>query len=183
LQSRIILDCFFNYDNDGLLTNAGALAMVYNSLNGLLTGTMMDFVTDSYNNFGEVSNYNAKFGSTDLFNSVYLRDSLACPPSLGRGRITTKTETVLGDTNKFDHKYNRIGYLVEVERNDTLISKYEYDANGNRTKQISLNQQITLYDTVTADYDDQDRLLRYGNKKLATCKPANPPNRARKPIT
>ncbi|MGD8782512.1 MAG: RHS repeat-associated core domain-containing protein [Ignavibacteria bacterium] len=157
----------FNYDDDGLLTNAGGLTLNYDSQNGLLTGTAIDSVTDSYsyNNFGEMSSYEASFNGSSLFNTVFTRDSL--------GRITSKTEIVLGDTNRFGYKYNSVGYLVEVERNDTLISKYEYDANGNRTKQILLNQQTTLYDTVTADYDDQDRLLRYGNKYYTYDKKGN----------
>ena len=43
----------FGYDNDSLLTQAGALTLSRNPQNGLLTGTTLGNVTDSwtYNDF------------------------------------------------------------------------------------------------------------------------------------
>jgi YD repeat-containing protein len=46
---------------------------------------------------------------------------------------------------------------VSVKKNGTVTSEYEYDQNGNRTKYISNN------DTTIGTYDDQDRMLNYGN--------------------
>jgi RHS repeat-associated protein len=48
------------------------------------------------------------------------------------------------------------GRLWKVWRNDTLISIYTYDANGNRLSHTSLTG------TVTGTYDAQDRLVGYG---------------------
>ncbi|NLT50769.1 MAG: hypothetical protein GXX85_07645, partial [Ignavibacteria bacterium] len=44
-----------------------------------------------------------------------------------------------------------------MKKDGTTVSKYEYDQNGNRTKYIANG------DTTLAVYDDQDRLLSYGN--------------------
>lgn len=62
-----------------------------------------------------------------------------------------------GDTTLIEYEYNTIGYLVEVKEDGVITAEYEYDANGNRTA------YITPTDTLTATYDDQDRMLTYGN--------------------
>lgn len=46
---------------------------------------------------------------------------------------------------------------MQVNKNGATTAEYKYDANGNRTA------YITPTDTVTATYDDQDRMLTYGN--------------------
>jgi RHS repeat-associated protein len=48
-----------------------------------------------------------------------------------------------------------------VEKNGVILSRYEYDGNGNRLLREG-PEGIT-----TADYDAQDRLLRYGNTTYA----------------
>ena len=51
----------YSYDNDGLLTGAGALTLSHDAQNGLLTGTMLNTLSTSlsYNPFGEPTNYTA----------------------------------------------------------------------------------------------------------------------------
>lgn len=58
----------FQYDADGMLTKAGDLSLSRNAHNELLTGTTLGSVTDSltYNGFGEVAAYNAKFNTSEL---------------------------------------------------------------------------------------------------------------------
>ncbi|MFZ1082883.1 MAG: RHS repeat protein, partial [Candidatus Kryptoniota bacterium] len=146
----------FGYDNDGLLTTVGnpangaSMTLSYNSQNGLLTGTTLGNVTTSqtYSTFGELSSYTANYSSSPIFQTSYVRDSL--------GRITTLNETIQGVSKSMQYSYDPVGRLEKVWRNDTLVSQYVYDANGNRVAHIT----PTSVDSGT--YDAQDRMLSYG---------------------
>ena len=76
----------YTYDDDGLLTSAGSLTISRNAGNGLITGTVLGSLTDSYSytTFGEVTSYQASIGTTTLKILQYTRDKL--------GRITQKIE-------------------------------------------------------------------------------------------
>lgn len=152
----------FNYDNDGLITLAGDLAINYNLDNGLLTGTALNQITDSYeyNNFGEITNYNARVGTDTLYNLSFALDSL--------GRIASKTEVINDSTISYEYSYNTIGYLTKVEKNGIVTNEYQYDDNGNRTRQLMTNDPSSPggyaeIDTLSATYDEQDRMLTYGS--------------------
>jgi RHS repeat-associated protein len=94
--------------------------------------------------FGEVASYSASAGSSLLLSENYgLRDPL--------GRIQNKTETVLGATHTFVYGYDTRNRLMDVTK-DGVNTHYDYDPNGNRTKQ---NGQTI------ATYDNQDRLLTF----------------------
>ena len=136
------------YDNDDLLTSAGALTLSRNGQNGLLTGTAVGTVTESlgYSGFGEVSTYAAQAGSTPLLSFGYIRDSL--------GRVQQCTESTAGATHAFSYTYDSAGRLTAVTRDGSTLGSYSYDANGNRT----------LANGVPATYDVQDRLLTFGTK-------------------
>jgi RHS repeat-associated protein len=155
----------FGYDADSLLVcasqgscsppDAGALTVSYDPLNGLLLGSSLGSVTDAYtyDAHGELASYTARFGGTDLFRASYdepgfTRDAL--------GRITRKTETLLGETHTYEYAYHARGWLTDVVKDGVLVEHYEYDANGNRV----LFESPT--ETLTGVYDDQDRLLSYG---------------------
>jgi RHS repeat-associated protein len=140
----------FQYDKDGLLKTAGGLSITRDPQNGRIAGTTLGGVTtgQAYNNFGELESLYAVFATDTLFKTIYAQDSL--------GRIEEITETIQGQTRTFNYSYDQAGRLREVSRNDTLISVYAYDANGNRLS------HITPGDTVSGSYDDQDRLLTYG---------------------
>jgi RHS repeat-associated protein len=141
-------------DNDSLLTGVKNtalginLTLTRNAQNGLLTGTALGSLTDSYsyNGFGEVTGYLAKYATADLYQTDVSRDKL--------GRITQKIETVGGSTSTFDYAYDVAGRLVEVKLNGAVQSSYGYDDNGNRTD---------LNGAPVAHYDAQDRLLDYNN--------------------
>jgi RHS repeat-associated protein len=141
----------FGYDSDGLLTGAGALTLTRNNQNGLLTGTVIGNVTDSfsYNTFGEVAQYQATYSGAPINTVVYTRDDL--------GRVTQKTETFDGFTHTYDYAYDLAGRLKQVKMDGVIVSEYSYDDNGNR---LSLT---TPAGAVSGAYDDQDRLLTYGN--------------------
>ena len=136
----------FQYDADSLLTKAGDLALTRSDQNGLLTGTALGSVTDSYtyDGFAEVTAYEAKYSTSSLLRFEYEHDKL--------GRITQKRQIQGGVTHTFEYGYDTAGRLVEVKRDGVITTSYGYDANGNRTH---------LNGALVAHYDDQDRLLDY----------------------
>jgi RHS repeat-associated protein len=143
----------FGYDADSLLTSAGALTLNRSALNGLLTGTSLGVVTDArtYNAFAEPASYVARVSGGNVFETIFTRDKL--------GRITQKAETVDGVTTVFDYNYDDAGRLELVEKDGTQVSAYGYDLNGNRIEAFTSFPNVT---SVSATYDDQDRLLTYG---------------------
>jgi RHS repeat-associated protein len=145
----------FGYDADSLLIQAGAESLTRDPQNGLLIGTSLGVVTDewSYNTFGEPASYVARVNGSEVFRTEFTRrDKL--------GRVTQKIETVDGTTSTYDYGYDAAGRLETVNKNGVQISAYGYDSNGNR---ISAMTSLPSPSSVTAEYDDQDRLLRYGN--------------------
>jgi RHS repeat-associated protein len=144
----------YQYDNDGLLTGAGSLAITRDPTNGLITGTSLGTVNDSrsYNSFGEMTGTTATVSGTAGYSVSYTRDTL--------GRITRKQETILGTTDTYDYTYDTAGRLVQAVKTpqggSPLTTTYVYDSNGNR---LSKTDQAG---TTTGTYDDQDRMLTYG---------------------
>ena len=141
----------FQYDPDSLLTTAGALSLTRHPQHGLLTGTTLGSVADSYtySTFGELSTYQASYSGLPQLNVQYTRDTL--------GRITQKVETIGGATDTYTYGYDPAGRLIDVTKNGPNVAHYDYDANGNR---LSVTRPVT--GTVTGSYDAQDRLVTYG---------------------
>jgi RHS repeat-associated protein len=63
----------FTYDGEGLLQQAGALTLSRNAQTGLVSGTTLGNATDAttYNSFGEVQGYTARYGGTGLFGETF----------------------------------------------------------------------------------------------------------------
>lgn len=141
----------YEYDADGLLRRAGNLTITRDPQTGLVTGTSLGVVTtaNAYNAFGELIRQEARASGSPVFESTYTRDLL--------GRITRKVEAIEGAVDTWDYTYDLAGRLQEVHHNSVRLSRYEYDANGNRIA------HITPTETITATYDNQDRLLTYGD--------------------
>lgn len=141
----------FGYDADGLLTGAGSLALTRSAQNGLVTGSALGGITDAlnYNGFGEVTQYEASINGAALYSTSYTRDKL--------GRITRKEERIAGNISTYDYEYDLIGRLSGVKLDGATTASYTYDANGNRLNKRSGGQ------TINGTYDDQDRLLTYGD--------------------
>ncbi|WP_168196630.1 RHS repeat-associated core domain-containing protein [Bdellovibrio sp. ZAP7] len=141
------------YDNDEYLKKAGDVSLTYNTPNGQLTGTTMGTgatgFTDSYtyNTYGEVTGYQAKRGTTIIYDLTLTRD--------GMGRISGKSQTMNSTTNAYVYNFDSSGRLDQVTKNSVVASNYGYDSNSNRTSG-NVGAQAT-----TATYDDQDRLLTY----------------------
>jgi RHS repeat-associated protein len=140
----------FGYDNDGLLTSIDGLSITRDPVNGLITDTTLSQVTDhqTFDSFGFLATYEAKFGTTSLYSVAYVRDLL--------GRIEQKTETIQGTTVVWNYSYDPAGRLWQVMQDGVLTATYLYDGNGNR-----LNK-TTPSSTDSATYDVQDRLLTFG---------------------
>lgn len=136
----------FEYDADSLLKKAGEMTLTRSGQNGLLEGTGLVGVTDSYayDGFGQVTAYEAKSNAASLLRFEYTYDKF--------GRITQKKEVRGGTTHTFDYGYDPAGRLSEVKRDGTVTASYGYDPNGNRTH---------LNGAQIAHYDAQDRLLDY----------------------
>lgn len=136
------------YDPDGFLIAAGDLTVTRDPQHGGVTGTALGAVTTSrtYSEFGQAATRGAAFGAASIFANTYTYDQL--------GRLVQKVETVEGQGDTYTYAYGLRG-LTEVRRNGTLIGHYEYDDNGNR---LAHRDAVR---TVTATYDDQDRLTLY----------------------
>jgi RHS repeat-associated protein len=152
----------YDYDGDGLLVgiyqptdqwwnsdDAHYLTVNRDFQTGNITGTSLGNVSteQTYDNYGGLASYEADYGSSPMFQTTYSRDSL--------GRITSLYETKFGVSKEMDYGYDVVGRLEKVWRNDTLVSQYFYDANGNRIAHITPTQ----IDSGT--YDAQDRMLSY----------------------
>jgi RHS repeat-associated protein len=145
----------FGYDNDDLLISAGALTIARDAVTGFVTGTALGNLTDArtYNSYGEQASYTASYQSNILYTVTY--DTSSAPRD-GLGRIIAKTERVGAEpSHNFVYQYDNVGHLTDVTKDGTLISHYEYDANGNRLLGPSL--------TASPLYDNQDRLTSYAN--------------------
>ncbi len=139
----------FAYDNDGLLVQAGALALQRDAQNGLVTGTTLGIVTDTlgYNGFGEPVDYTARVSEIPVLSIQFSRDKL--------GRVIQEVETVSGVSHTYDYGYDLAGRLEQVKQDNLVKSIYNYDDNGNRLSGPSVLN--------TSTYDDQDRLLSYAD--------------------
>ena len=142
----------YSYDDDGLLTGAGQLELVRNPDNGLLTGaSLADIVgSRSYNAFGELMDREVEIDAIPVYQADYNRDRL--------GRIEEQTLVIDGSSETWSYFYDDAGRLETVERNGLTEHVYIYDDNGNRIQHTGPGGVVTI-----ADYDEQDRLLQYGD--------------------
>ncbi|MCG8425605.1 MAG: hypothetical protein MJE77_47605 [Proteobacteria bacterium] len=137
----------YGYDDDGLLTEAGALTLVRDPQHGLVSDTALGQITtkESYNQFGEVDSYTARYNDTVIYQINYdERDKL--------GRIRQKTEVVDGVTTVYQYDYDAAGRLDIVRKNGAMTADYDYDLNGNRTHSNG---------ALVGSYDAQDRLASF----------------------
>jgi RHS repeat-associated protein len=153
---------FIYADTDGLLTKAGDLSLLRDPATGILTGTHIGNLTESYgyNAYGELTDYEVKVsGATVCALHYTLRDAL--------GRVVRKTESFDGVVYvPYEYHYSDTGELTDVFLGDgpcspgtcTQLGHYEYSLNGNRT----LVQHGTGQTISDIQDDAQDRLTKYG---------------------
>ncbi len=151
----------YGYDNDDLLTSVvltgSTLTVVRNPTTGLpgsmSVGVLSTSITPTA--FGELAAINTTHTNTTTqvphaYGNAYTYDNA--------GRIDTRTETVDGTSHVYDYDYDAAGRLDVVRRDTVIVEDYGYDANGNRESSVNFEG------TSAATYDDQDRLLTYGDK-------------------
>ncbi len=141
----------FGYSDDHLLTQVGDMNLDRLPTTGLLSGSTLGTVSDSwiYNAYGEVAAYSAVESDSTLFDVSYSYDDLR--------RIEFLNETVNGVVYDYEYDYDPSGRLITVKEDGATIQSYGYDDNGNRTSFTDSNGSLT------GTYDEQDRLLQYGN--------------------
>lgn len=137
------------YDGDGLLTATGSLSLGREPATGRLVSTSLGTAatSQSYDGYGALATFSASASGTERYRYALTPDAL--------GRIATKTETIDGVTRRLDYGYDDAGRLATVHVDGDLQATYEYDGNGNRIWKTSAVAE-------GGTYDDQDRLLAYG---------------------
>lgn len=161
----------FGYDNDQLLTCASpttcnpagsdALTLSRSLQHGLVTGITLGSTSETiaYNTFGEFASQNARYSGTSFANLTYHVEGSATAARDALGRIRQKTEIIGGVTKVYAYVYDDLGRLSDVTIDGVLNEHFGYDPNGNRTTHYSAATGLT----VTPTYDDQDRLITYGD--------------------
>lgn len=135
----------YRYDDDGLLTAAGDIALSRDGATGLISATTLASASDTWTHdaFGQPLTYRSSTNNA-RFDFDLVRDAL--------GRVTSRTETALGVTHVFTYQYDLRGRLTDVTRDGSPAGHYTYDANGNRLTS----------DGTSAAYDIEDRLVSSG---------------------
>ncbi len=144
----------YTYDNDGLLTGAGAFTIARNSTNGLpeaVTDGSLS-LTRSFNGYGEINDQRFSISGTTLTSCNLTRDNA--------GRITARTETVEGVTSDYAYTYDDMGRLLIVTRDGAVVEEYAYDAVGTRIYENNVLRGISKRAFV---YSDEDCLLTAGS--------------------
>ena len=97
------------YDNDDLLTSAGAMTITRDPATGFVTATDLGAIheTRTYDAYGAEQHYTVAANGNTLYDVDYgTRDSL--------GRIVQKTETIQGTTHVFNYAYDVNGRLTDA---------------------------------------------------------------------
>ncbi|MEK7699389.1 MAG: RHS repeat-associated core domain-containing protein, partial [Planctomycetota bacterium] len=133
------------YDNDGLLTSAGAFTITKNAQNGLPVSVSDGILTNSrtFSGYGELdaNTYSiGTIGTTNKYSYNLTRDLV--------GRIIQRVENIGGEMITWDYSYDSVGRLTEVKKNGATSESYAYDANGNRLIGNSVNYGYSAEDHV-----------------------------------
>ena len=140
----------YQLDPDGLLVQAGTLAITRDVQSGLPVSTAIDNIADTftYDSLGQETAYSAAVNGAPLYSLQYTRDAA--------GRVIQQSEIIQGAPNTYNYTYDAAGQLSSVIANGAVTGSYTWDANGNRLSRTSASGPVT------AQYDAQDRLLSYG---------------------
>ncbi len=148
----------YQYDADSLLIKAGDLNLIRDEQNGLLIGTQLygAITQRTYNQFGELTSDAASHIIATQYGNGYTRDKL--------GRITQKVESIQGASTTYAYEYDSAGRLITVMQDGIITEQYSYDANGNRNY---FSANLVVGGIAEGSYDEQDRLLQYGDNTYA----------------
>jgi RHS repeat-associated protein len=139
------------YDYGGRLAGIGPLGLGYGSqdqVQAISIGNSSTYL--NHESSGPVSSISTGDGS---WSQTFERD--------GAERVTRRTEAIGGTTTVQTYAYDGAGRLSEIRNGTgTLLARYGYDANGNRTS-------VQAGGTVNATYDAQDRIKTLGTTTFA----------------
>jgi RHS repeat-associated protein len=139
----------YGYDDDGLLTQAGEATIGLDPATGAVVSATLGKVKETYGydqEYGELKMSAFRFDNQELYQETLTRDEL--------GRITNKKISPAGKKpSEFSYAYNPAGQLSTVHKDNELVSKYEYDFNGNPILKVKNGKELT------SSYDSQDRLI------------------------
>ncbi len=143
------------YDRDGLLTGIHGFTISRHTEHGLPVslddGTLNK--TFAYNGHGEVTDVSTELNQAVAFDYELTYNSV--------GQIVGKTETLPGGViNEYSYMYDDLYRLTGVTKNNQLVERYQYDANGNRTLVTSTERGVS---GTTASYNLGDQLQSQGN--------------------
>ncbi len=143
----------FGYDNDGLLTQAGAFSIARDSGNGLpvqVSGAGLQ-VNRAFNGYGEVESQGVAVGGRNVSAYSLLRDNA--------GNIVRKSEAVSGTVTAYEYGYDEAGRLLKVIKDGAIVEDYRYDENGARIYEVNTRRGINGRHYT---YSDEDHLLVSG---------------------
>jgi len=168
----------FTYDNDGLVTGASGFTLTRDPQNGLLTGTTLGSVADSwtYNSFGEPIGYEATASGSSFYSATYTRDKL--------GRITDKSETVSGATDAYHYTYDDAwarkppGWLI-IQPAKILDSEADLVTLG-RGERAAITLALEHKPDVLLIIDEskgvlRQNVVRFGSSGRGACSTSQPP--------
>ena len=144
----------YTYDNDGLLTKAGAFTITRDAANGLPTAVAGGALslTRAFNGYGEVNSEAFAVSSQNVTSWSLTRDNA--------GRIIEKTEAVGGVTSHYVYTYDPMGRLLSVVKDGVLVEQYQYNQNGTRIAEVNALRGIAGR---SFTYSDEDHLLQAGS--------------------
>ena len=148
----------YAYDNDGLLTGAGNLAIARNVDTGFpetVTGGSLT-LERSFNGYGEIATHNSTVNGTSVTSWNLSYDV--------NGRITHRGEIVAGVPAEYIYTYDAMGRLLTVTKDGDTVEEYRYDANGTRNYEMNVLRGI---DGRAYVYSDEDHLLSAGDATYA----------------
>ena len=143
----------YTYDNDGLLTKAGAFTITRDAANGLPTGVTGGTLslTQSFTGYEELEAQNYSINSSSLTSWTLSRDDV--------GRIKIKQERVGGTIINYAYTYDAMGRLLTVIKEGILVEEYQYNQYGTRIYEINSLRGITGR---SFTYSHEDHLLQAG---------------------
>jgi RHS repeat-associated protein len=144
----------YAYDDDGLLTRAGAFTITRDPQSGLPTSVADSslILNRTFNGYGEQTTETYNIAGINVANwSLEYTDA---------GQIKTKTETIGGVAAKYDYTYDLAGRLTGVTKDGAIVERYQYGPNGARVTESNALRGITERSFV---YSIEDHLETAGD--------------------
>ena len=146
----------YGYNDDSAPTQAGDETLTWKAETNALSEIQLGEVREAYAHdaqYGELISLNADYKNRLFYAESMVRDRL--------GRVQTRAEQYDAKPTQFTYTYDQAGRLTTVTRDGYAQSQYFYDGNGNR---IGANVDGQA---VSATYDEQDRLTKYGSASFS----------------